>query len=185
MRRDPGCGTGKTSRDSCELLSNLPELQDVDSLTGLSPLFCAFDTPFLTQVKLLGSYTLTYDVQVSGTLQNLPGQQIAANVTYSSALLAPQLGRPLSESTVRPNVIDPGSVYGDRLMQLDVRATKIFSFGPTRVRAIFDVYNVFNDSTPLELNNQYGAVVGGGANWQRPNLIIPGRLVKFAFQLDF
>ena len=47
---------------------------------------------------------------------------------------------------------------------------------------MFDIYNVFNDSTPLELNNQYAAT---GANWLRPNLIIPDRLLKFAFQLDF
>ena len=47
---------------------------------------------------------------------------------------------------------------------------------------MFDLYNLFNDSTPLELNNQYGVT---GENWQAPQLLIPGRLLKFAFQLDF
>ena len=43
----------------------------------------------------------------------------------------------------------------------------------------------FNDSTPLNYNLNYGAPVGGGADWLRPQLIIPGRLAKFAFQIDF
>ena len=50
---------------------------------------------------------------------------------------------------------------------------------------MFDLYNVFNDSTPLKLNNQYGTPSAGGTAWRRPQLIIPGRLVKFAFQIDF
>ena len=50
---------------------------------------------------------------------------------------------------------------------------------------MFDIYNLFNDSTPLELNNLYGSSDGGGTAWQRPQLIIPGRMAKFAFQFDF
>jgi hypothetical protein len=50
---------------------------------------------------------------------------------------------------------------------------------------MLDTYNIFNDSTALKLNNQYGAAAGGGAEWLRPQLIVPGRLLKFAFQLDF
>lgn len=48
---------------------------------------------------------------------------------------------------------------------------------------MFDLYNVFNDSAPLQVNNQYGSPSGGGMAWQRPQLIIPGRLAAFAFQI--
>ena len=79
-------------------------------------------------------------------------------------------------------MLDRRTEYSERLNQVDLRLTKIFTLGPSRLRAMFDLYNLFNDSTPLELNNQYGVT---GENWQAPQLLIPGRLLKFAFQLDF
>lgn len=171
-----GLSTGRTSNDICDLNANL---------NNPSQLFCSTQTPFLTQVKLLGSYPLPYDIVVSGTFQSLPGQQILANVVYTGAELAAGLGRPSNVSTRTIGVIEPGTVYGDRLNQFDVRITKILASGRSQVRLMFDLYNVFNDSTPLALNNQYGATAGGGTAWQRPALIIPGRLAKLAFQIDF
>ena len=44
--------TGRRSEDDCDLAANLD---------NPSTLCCAWDTPFLTQVKFLGSYTLPYD----------------------------------------------------------------------------------------------------------------------------
>ena len=171
-----GVSTGRTSSNICDLNANL---------NNPSQLFCATQTPFLTQVKLLGSYTLPYDVQISGTFQSLPGQQILANVVYTGAELSAGLGRTSNVSNRTIGVIEPGTLYGDRLNQVDMRVTKIISSGPAQFRLMFDLYNIFNDSTPLELNNQYGATTGGGTGWQRPALIIPGRLAKFAFQIDF
>ena len=171
-----GVSTGRTSNDQCDLNANLNDP---------SQLFCATQTPFLTQVKLLGSYPLPWDLQISGTFQSLPGQQILANVVYTGAELSAGLGRPSSLPSRTIGVIEPGTEYGDRLNQFDVRATKRLSSGTTQVQIMFDLYNVFNDSTPLELSNQYGATVGGGTGWLRPNLIIPGRLAKLGFQVDF
>ncbi len=171
-----GLSTGRTSNDICDLNA---------SLNNPSQLFCSTQTPFLTQVKLLGSYPLPWDVMVSGTFQSLPGNQILANVVYTGAELAAGLGRTSNVSTRNIGVIEPGTVYSERLNQFDVRATKLLSSGAAQVRLMFDLYNVFNDSTPLELNNQYGATTGEGTGWQRPALIIPGRLAKLAFQVDF
>ena len=47
--------------------------------------FCHVETPFLTQVKLLGSYTLPLDIQVAATFQNIHGPQIAANAGQQPA----------------------------------------------------------------------------------------------------
>ena len=70
-----GISSGRTSSDSCELNANL---------NNPSPLYCATETPFLTQVKFLGSYPLPHDIQLSGTLQSLPGREVlVANVTYN------------------------------------------------------------------------------------------------------
>ena len=171
-----GVSTGRTTEDQCELNANL---------NNPSQLFCATQTPFLTQVKLLGSYTLPYDIQIAGTFQSLPGFQIAANVVYTGAELSAGLGRTSNVSNRTIQVIEPGSVYSDRLNQFDLRVTKNLNVGPGQYRLMFDLYNVFNDSTPLELNNQFGSTSGGGGGWQAPILIIPGTLAKFAFQIDF
>ena len=46
-------------------------------------------------------------------------------------------------------------------------------------RAMFDLFNVFNaNAVTLEQP-------GYGPQWLAPQAIMPGRLAKFAFQLDF
>ena len=85
-----GISTGRTVSDTCELRRNLPET------APLNP-YCRQVTPYLTQVKLLGAYTIPrVDVQVSATFQSVPGPQLAANINFPSAAIAPSLGRPLS-----------------------------------------------------------------------------------------
>ena len=44
---------------------------------------------------------------------------------------------------------------------------------------MFDIFNVFNANTVTMEQPAYGA------NWLAPQVIMPGRLAKFAFQLDF
>jgi len=44
---------------------------------------------------------------------------------------------------------------------------------------IFDVFNVLNDNTVTEKDRNFGP------NCLTPTAIMPGRLGKFAFQLDF
>ncbi len=56
--------------------------------TGSVFSYCDFDTSWLTQVKVTGSYTLPWqEIQIGGVLQNLPGQQIIAqwNITQADA----------------------------------------------------------------------------------------------------
>src|SRR4029077_7975639 len=88
-----------------------------------SPLYCHIDTNFLTQVKLYGSYTIPrIDVQAAATFQSIPGPQISALVPYTSAQVAGSLGRPLSNATVvTVNAVPPGTLYCERLNQLDFR----------------------------------------------------------------
>ena len=64
----------------------------------------AMSTPnFLTQVKLLGTYTIPkVDVLVSATFQSLPGPQVTANYVATNAQIQPSLGRPLSGGAQTP-----------------------------------------------------------------------------------
>lgn len=94
---------------------------------------CELTPPFLTQIKVLGSYTIPrVDTQLIATLQNLPGPQILATWAAPSAAIAPSLGRPLAGNAASSPVqlLPPATYFGDRLNQVDFRVSK--SFGLTR-----------------------------------------------------
>jgi hypothetical protein len=155
----------------------------VSSVTGGSTLGGSSE-PWLTQVKFLGSYTLPYDVQVAATYQTFPGRERVANVTFRNAAVQPSLGRPLSATTsVLVNVIEPGTVYSPRLHQLDLRFTKMLNLGGTRLRGMLDLYNIFNDNTPLTFPAAFNPA--DPAAWERPGTILPARVFKLNLQLDF
>src|SRR4030088_3319954 len=89
-----GVSTGRTSTDNCEVRALVPE---VSIAAGVLNAFCHVDTKFLTQVKLLGTYTVPkVDVQLSGTFQSLPGPQVTANYIATNAVVQPSLNRLLS-----------------------------------------------------------------------------------------
>jgi hypothetical protein len=107
-----------------------------------------------------------------------------ANVTFTNAEVQAALGRPLSQTTsVIVNVVEPGTLYAERLHQLDLRATKIFKFGGTRLRANFDVYNSLNNNAPLNFPAAFNRA--NPVAWERPGVIMPARLAKFSLQFDF
>ena len=119
-----GVSTGAFSTDRCAQLAALPENLDGES----SPDFCSTDQAWLTQVKFLTSYTLPYDIQIAATFQNQQGPERLANVTFTDAEISAALGRPSVFGSQTVNVIPPGTVYGERYSQLDLRFTKIFTF---------------------------------------------------------
>jgi hypothetical protein len=168
-----GMSTGRTSTDNCDVVSKI----------GANPsqLYCHVDTLFLTQVKLLGTYSVSrIGMQFAATFQSSPGPQILANYLATNANVLPSLGRPLSGSApnVTVNLVAPGSMYGDRANQLDLRATKTFRFGARRLNLNLDVYNALNASPVVLQNNNFAA-------WQTPQRIMDGRLFKVSAQVDF
>ncbi len=168
-----GVDMGALTLDTCEIRAALPET------APLNP-YCHTSQP-QAQLKLLGSYTIPrIELQVSGTFQNIPGPEIAANFTATSAIIAPSLGRPLAGNTanVAVNLVEPGTMYGERLNQLDVRLARVVSLGRTRATFQLDVYNALNVDTVTTLNNAF-------ASWQRPQGIILARFAKLGLQLDF
>jgi len=76
-------------------------------------------------------------------------------------------------------IIDPGTIYGDRLNQVDLRFGKVLRYGRTRSTVSLDLYNAFNVSTVLTQNNTYGP------SWLQPNGIFPARFAKVSLQFDF
>ena len=74
------------------------------------------------------------------------------------------------------------STHRYRLNQLDFRLAKIVRISRVRLQGQVELFNMFNGSPALLVNNNYSA---GPAGWQRPTQINQGRLVKFGMQLQF
>jgi hypothetical protein len=117
---------------------------------------------------------------VSATIQSLAGPEILADFVATNALIAPSLGRPLAGGAANAtiNVVEPQTIFGDRVNQLDLRFGKLLRFGATRANVSLDVFNVFNANTPLTFNNSFGS-------WQAPTSVQKPRLLKIVAQLDF
>ena len=190
-----GVSAGKLMTDNCQIVDDVPEALTGGVVTGVQPLvsaagagvltpkgFCHQETPMQPQYKALASYTLPwYGVRVSGTFQSIPGPQIVATRIYNNAnrLTTTTLPRPFTLGQANVNLIEPGTEWGDRLNQIDLRLTKIVSLGRTRLDLNVDFYNAFNsDAVTLELGS-YGPV------WRLPLTVIQPRFVKFGARWDF
>jgi hypothetical protein len=165
-----GVSTGRTTTDNCAIQIDNP-----------SQRFCRNVTNWLTQVKLLGTYNVpVVDLNLAATLQSSPGPAILANFIAPNSLVQPSLGRPLSggAANVTVNLVEPNTLYSDRVNQLDVRLGKSFRFGQRRAMVNLDIYNMLNSSVILQLNNAF-------AVWQTPQRIMDARLFKISGQFDF
>ena len=183
-----GISTGKVTQDTCAIVRTHPEVTVTQTIgqppvgTQLSTSMCHVETPFLTQGKLFATYTVPrIDVGLAATYQSLPGPLVAANYIATNAVIIPSLGRPLSGGVANAtiNLVTPGEMYGERLNQLDLRLSKNFQFGATRVvRVNFDIYNALNGAYVRTVNAAY-------ASWLVPTGILDPRLFKISAQFDF
>jgi hypothetical protein len=150
--------------------------------------------PYRPDAKILGSYTLPFDIQFSGTYQFTRGVQtggagtsVLATWTAPAAAVTQALGRPLSAG--RPNgevisLIQPGTVYGNyNLNQVDLRASKRFRFSQYRFRVDFDAYNIFNSNWPFAVTNTFSTLPT--SQYLRPTNVLQSRFFKVGAQFDF
>jgi hypothetical protein len=178
-----GLSTGRTTTDDCAIVTNYPGAIAAASSIGTvqSTQMCHLQTPFLTQIKLLGTYTVPkVEVRVAATFQSFAGPLIAANYVATNAVVEPSLGRPLSggAANVTTNLVAPGTMYGARVNELDLRFTKLLKFGRVRTGLNLDLANALNTNAILTENNNY-------ASWQVPQSIVQARLFKVSVQFDF
>ena len=198
-----GTSTGRTSWDSCAVRAAFPGFttagnvtagvgnQDVGSVSPTNP-YCSGTTSWLTQVKGLASYVVpVIDVNVAATFQSIPnnvsnGQGVgypglAANWSVTPAQTT--LGRAFAgnQPNLTVNLIQPGTVYGDRTNQIDLRFAKIFRFGRTRTQVGVDVYNVTNSNAVQSFNQNF---IPNG-KYLVPTGILQARFAKIGAQFDF
>ena len=181
-----GVSTGKTVVDNCAIVQQIPELLNGTAnsnptsfpatFTGVwtAATDCHQESPFLTQVKAQGIYTIPrIDVQLSGAYATSPGPLIAANYVANNAAVLPSLARPLSggATNITANVLSPGALYGERVQDIDLSVGKIFRVNGSRLNLRADIYNLLNMDTVVSVNNSF-------ASWQKPIDLVPARFAK-------
>jgi hypothetical protein len=191
-----GMSTGQSVADNCEVRAALPELATMmtgttgfgaglmTSAVSPSSPYCHVAFGVLTQVRGFSSFVVPkLELEMAATIQSKPGLMLAANYAAPNSVVSPSLGRDLSgnASSVTVNLIAPGSLYGDRINQLDLRLGKVFASGRYRTVVAAEIYNVMNSHAVLTYNN---AFVPGGP-WLQPLTILTPRMVKLAATLDW
>jgi hypothetical protein len=197
-----GTSTGRRLQDSCAVRAVLPELgagasgganNSIGGATTANTVgvsvnnpYCRIVEPYKTELKGLATYLVPkVGLQVSGTWSSIPGADLAANYTVTSAIANapgdPQpLGRNLSSGNVTVNLIAPATLYAPRRTNVDFRVAKILRYGRTRTQIGVDVYNATNTDVVTTFNQTYTAT-----SWLVPQTIQPARYAKISAQFDF
>ena len=179
-----GFNSANTNSDTCALRAVLPETNPLGS-------FCNTSSGWVTRFTALGMYTVPrIDVQVSGTMRSDQGASLAANwaAPNSATVGLNRAFAGIGGSTVTINLIEPGTLRGDRVNQVDLRFAKILRFGRTRTNVGFDVYNITNGNPTLSYNQAFAPnqeTAPASARWLRPTSVLQPRFVKFSAQIDF
>jgi hypothetical protein len=148
--------------------------------------WCNTSTGWVTRATGLGSYTVPkVDVLVSGTFRSDRGSPLAANMVFLNTQTT--LGRAFNNApNVTVNLVEPGTLYGDRVNEVDMRFAKILRFGRTRTNVGFDVYNILNSAPVLTYNQAFNPnVLTGSSAWLAPQSTLQPRFFKFSAQIDF
>ncbi len=193
-------GIGATSRtfDQCNLLAaGFDAVNTAGSFMGTETYpdgarACHREYPYRPDVKMSGSYTLPWDIQLAGTFQHSRGIQTGgagpsqlANWTLTNATAAPMIGRNWTGVASRiVGLMWEGQDYGKHnLNQLDIKLAKRFTVDRVKLRVDFDLYNLFNSSWPFTLSNTYANTAT--SNWLRPTNVLQHRFFKFGGHISF
>jgi hypothetical protein len=150
-------------------------------LDNPSPLYCHSENKLQTELKFLASYTVPrVDVLLSTVFQSLQGPILAANYNAptrggSAEPWPTAFGR--GRQCQRP-VDCSGTMFGERLNQLDLRVGKTVAFSGRRATFNVDIFNAMNASTVLSENSNFA----GLADTNGPS---DARFVRFGVQYDF
>jgi len=193
-----GTSTGRRLADNCAVREKLPELGEngrgapvpdsayqpnINTVYLTSP-YCRVVEPFRTSARGLATYTIPkVDLQLSLTWQSNPGPELTATYNAPNSVVRQSLGRDLSggAANVPIRLIAPGTLYGERMNQFDIRVAKVLRLGQARATVGFDVYNLTNSDVPLTYNTTF---VPGG-QWLTPTTVLTARFIKLGAQVDF
>ncbi len=192
-------GIGATARlfDNCNLLAAGLDAVVTAASQGTETYpdgssSCHREYGYRPDLKMSGSYTLPWDVQLAGTFQFSRGIQnggagpsLNASWAMTSAQAVQSGARTWTSVASRTiNLIREGADYGKHnLEQLDIKLAKRFTLNKVRLRVDFDLYNVFNSSWPYTVTTAYSIAPTG--QWQRPTNVLQSRFFKLGGNISF
>jgi hypothetical protein len=169
LRFQGGSSTTWIQSDSCEIRAALPES------APLNP-YCRVSSGALTQFRGLAAYRVpALGLHVGAVYQNKPGPPIVANGT--AFVTSGGFG------FVTVNLVEPGTLYGERISQLDLRAVKEIRLGRGRILAGIDLYNAFNSADPLTYSPTYSSFALPTVTF--PTSIMSPRVLRVTADLRF
>jgi hypothetical protein len=190
-----GINIGQSARNECDVVSQVPE-----SLTFIvfrtPEQFCDIASGYLTTVGGLASYVVPrLDLQLAATVQsrpfagsNFPGianQSLGASTLVFNTSIIPALGRPLSggSQVTFVNFVEPGTLYGDRINQVDLKVSKILRFAGKRANVGVDIFNLFNSNAVWQYATTYNPFTP--QTWLQPTALVTARFARLSVQVDF
>jgi len=187
-----GINLGRSMRSDCDVWAQVPEAMTAFGIFRTPEAFCDQSSGWLTTVGALATYVVPRaDVQLSATIQSrpfaganfpsIPGQSLAANWLVFNSQVVPALGRPMAggAQVTFVNIVKPGTLYGDRINQLDFRVSKILRFGRYRANIGMDIFNLFNANPVFQYLQNFGPT------WLAPTSLVSARFAKISMQVDF
>ena len=138
-----------------------------------------FDVPFRTTFKMSGMYPLPYGIRLSGVFQSTAGDRINQTYQVTPTNFLAQTGVPMGQSSVTLRLSEPGSVYADRVNQLDFTVAKTWITRGIRLTPEVSLFNALNANPIVSQTTAFGPALGN------PLRILEGRLIRFGFQARF
>jgi hypothetical protein len=101
-----------------------------------------------------------------------------------AAVVAQTLGRAPAGgvANVTVNLVAPGTLYGDRINELDLRIAKVFRVVRTQTRITLDLFNALNSAAVLGYNQTYSPT---SSTWLTPTSVLGARIAKVGVSFDF
>jgi len=80
--------------------------------------------------------------------------------------------------TTAVNLVPPGTTYGPRFNQIDLRLGKVVRFSNRKAVVSLDLFNILNDDTISAASATY-------SSWLAPTAVVAPRLMKVSLTFDF
>ena len=181
-----GTSSGRVVEDICDVRQRFPSFRLMTAFWRARPIHGAGRSSRAVRRSRVWPATSVpkIDVQLAGTFSSRPGVSLTANQVYISAQVAnpafSTLGRPLAVvPSVTVNLVEPNTMFGDRIDQLDFRIGKILRFGRTRTTLNLDIVNALNSNDNLAYSPTFSPT------WPVPTSVHHCRLFRLSAQVDF
>jgi hypothetical protein len=160
-----GTSTGRARSVSCEVGD--PNSRRFCDETRL-------DIPWRTTFKVSGSYPLPYGLRVGAVFQSVAGAERALIYPVDRTILPA-----LVQTSVNVRLNEPGSLFEDRVHQLDLNIGKTIRLARMRVSPQVELFNIFNANPVTTQVNTFGSSLN------RPLTVLAPRLVRLGLQVNF